>query len=265
MTEPESRITSSRHQPSLSEITLEGLNDLEEDQDSEEEEEEEFQDASSQEQHLDPKEHPNIPSRANNVDADQKQNQNGKWNSAAALDSNLDDDTPPAFPSLNSHQRSSASRRPNSSNQSTTINNNSNSSSITSSTSTNPTSKSSTSSLRSVLGIPSVPSSSASNLLVPPRTTALTAPPGVGGASGANLRTNAISAGSGLGLPGGPPKKERKKVALAPGCSPLDWAKMKKEQDLRVSTRKHFFAASVTHDQETSCDRLIYPDGKEMD
>lgn len=57
----------------------------------------------------------------------------------------------------------------------------------------------------------------AGGLFVPPSTSALTAPAGVGGASGINTGT----------------EKKRKKVALAPGCSPLDWARLKNSTDLR--------------------------------
>ncbi|SNX87016.1 uncharacterized protein MEPE_05726 [Melanopsichium pennsylvanicum] len=117
-----------------------------------------------------------------------------------------DNDAPPSFPALNSAQRQSSS-----SNQA--------------SVPTSGTSKT-TSFLQSV-----APRSSASNTLMappmalvpprggglaaPPSTSALTAPVGVGGASG---------------VKGG---KSRKKVALAPGCSPLDWARLKNSTDLR--------------------------------
>ncbi|PWN39930.1 cytochrome b5 [Ceraceosorus guamensis] len=77
-------------------------------------------------------------------------------------------------------------------------------------------------------------------LAAPPRTSALTAPPGVGGASGArlgggggggagagnsSLAVGGASSGSGSGSETG--GGIRRKVALAPGCSALDWAREK--------------------------------------
>ena len=65
--------------------------------------------------------------------------------------------------------------------------------------------------------------------MAPPSTSALTAPLGVGGASGATLGN----------------QSKRKKVALAPGCSPLDWARLKSTTDLRVSQPSMTPAAAV--------------------
>ncbi|KAK0552971.1 hypothetical protein OC846_002694 [Tilletia horrida] len=120
------------------------------------------------------------------------------------------------------------------------------------------------------LNIPSS-SSSSSSLQVPPSTTAKTAPPGVGGAPSARIGGNGIAGGSGgsflvppppssgllktspvatLRIPPAPSSsssglapgqaraemptgKKRTKVALAPGCSALDWARLKSTSDLR--------------------------------
>ncbi|PWY98060.1 cytochrome b5 [Testicularia cyperi] len=114
------------------------------------------------------------------------------------------EDEPPAFPALNSAQRQGASSRE----------------------ASNKSSKAATI-LRSVAppqiaapGLMPPPSGlappRAAGLLAPPSTSALTAPVGVGGASG---------------MQGAETK--RKKVALAPGCSPLDWARLKNSTDLR--------------------------------
>ena len=121
------------------------------------------------------------------------------------------------------------------------------------------------SSLRSLLGAPatqatattsttqngvSLPSSSTSNgslapptrpaaklngtglLGVPPSTTARTAPPGIGGASGASLsagRLIATNGEDGRMLLTSEIAPKRKKVVLEPGCSALDWARTKQE------------------------------------
>lgn len=116
-----------------------------------------------------------------------------------------DDDMPPAFPSLNSAQRQSSK--------------------LKNDTSSPPSSSKAAALLKSV----ALQVSSSNTLMAPPlaprsgglaaplSTTSLTAPAGVGGASGAKSSSG----------------KSRKKVALAPGCSPLDWARLKKSTDLR--------------------------------
>ncbi|KDN48847.1 cytochrome b5 [Tilletiaria anomala UBC 951] len=82
----------------------------------------------------------------------------------------------------------------------------------------------------------------------PPRTTANSAPAGVGGASGASLPVHSslaaslrapptqASASSGLVVRSGTgiaPGSGRKKVVLEPGYGPLDWARLKSSSDLR--------------------------------
>lgn len=117
-----------------------------------------------------------------------------------------EDDAPPAFPSLNSAQRQAPSSR-----------------------AEKPISRA-TDLLQSIAppkdasnGLMAPPSTGglapprSGGLFVPPSTSALTAPAGVGGASGMSAST----------------EKKRKKVALAPGCSPLDWARLKNSTDLR--------------------------------
>ncbi|CAO1624799.1 unnamed protein product [Parajaminaea phylloscopi] len=78
-------------------------------------------------------------------------------------------------------------------------------------------------------GSSSTPRSSAS-LMPPPTTTRLTAPPGVGGASGASLSAGPTAQGTlGASLMATPANsKKRNKVVLTPGHSPLDWAKRKR-------------------------------------
>lgn len=93
-----------------------------------------------------------------------------------------------------------------------------------------PASKASPSSLRSLLGVPSSsnsrPSNSNSGLLgVPPSTSARTAPAGIGGASGAHIGGSSASA-TVKTLPSEIAPK-RRKVILGPGCSALDWARLK--------------------------------------
>lgn len=117
-----------------------------------------------------------------------------------------DDDAPPAFPSLHSAQRQAPSAKVE-----------------------KPASKT-TELLQSIAppqnassGLMAPPPTGGlapprnGGLFAPPSTSALTAPAGVGGASGINAGTD----------------KKRKKVALAPGCSPLDWARLKNTTDLR--------------------------------
>ncbi|PWN47682.1 cytochrome b5 [Violaceomyces palustris] len=127
----------------------------------------------------------------------------------------LEDDTPPAFPSLNSAQRQSGGQnlRPGSTSKSPEDPGSSGSASWkkTSFLLPNP----STSLLAAPL--PSSLAPSGGNLMLPPSTNSSTAPQGVGGASGASLGKDS----------------KRKKVALAPGCSPLDWARLKNSTDLR--------------------------------
>lgn len=115
-----------------------------------------------------------------------------------------DDDAPPAFPSLNSAQRqsSSTSKAAGPSKVSTFLQ------------SVAPLSTSSNTLMAPPSGL--APPRSG-GLAAPPSTSALTAPVGVGGASGVQ----------------GAGGKRRKKVALAPGCSPLDWARLKNSTDLR--------------------------------
>lgn len=119
----------------------------------------------------------------------------------------IDNDDPPAFPGLNSAQRQSSSKQP---------------------AERAPSGSRAASFLQSVAPrvatsntLTAPPAASATSrgggLTAPPSTSALTAPAGVGGAPGVNTV-------------GG---KNRKKVALAPGCSPLDWARLKKSTDLR--------------------------------
>lgn len=125
-----------------------------------------------------------------------------------------DDDAPPAFPAINSAQRSrpaASSSRPEQA-----------SSPSQSSTATSGSTSAKSSSLRAVLGVP------ASSLGAPSSRGASTGSGGlaVGGARG------------GLGVP--PSTKSvttrtRGKVALEPGHSPLDWARVKNSTDLRVS------------------------------
>ena len=120
-----------------------------------------------------------------------------------------DDDAPPAFPSLNSAQRQSSSsnkkaeQAPAPSKAASFLQ------------SVAPRSTTSSNNLMAPPSL-SVPSRSG-GLAAPPSTSALTAPVGVGGASGVK----------------GAEGKRRKKVALAPGCSPLDWARLKNSSDLR--------------------------------
>lgn len=96
-------------------------------------------------------------------------------------------------------------------------------------------------SLRSLLGVPpsgnatgglaspaSVQQNKGSLLGVPPSTTARTAPPGIGGASGASLRAPSLSVGEdGRQTLRSEIAPRRKKVVLEPGCSALDWAQLK--------------------------------------
>ena len=117
-----------------------------------------------------------------------------------------DDDAPPAFPSLNSAQRQSSSS--NHGNQETSAS--SKAASFLQSVAPRPPSS------NTLMAPPTgLPPPRSGGLAAPPSTSALTAPVGVGGASG---------------VKGG---KSRKKVALAPGCSPLDWARLKNSTDLR--------------------------------
>jgi cytochrome b involved in lipid metabolism len=97
------------------------------------------------------------------------------------------------------------------------------------------------SSLRSLLGVP--PSAAVSSLRapqanagsmsmlgVPPSTSAGTAPPGIGGASGARILANNNNQGSADSKVKTLPSEiapRRKKVVLEPGCSALDWAHLK--------------------------------------
>lgn len=96
-------------------------------------------------------------------------------------------------------------------------------------------SSASTSSSNGSLAPPSRPaakSNGAGLLGVPPSTTARTAPPGVGGASGASLtpnRMNAPDGEDGRTLLTSEIAPKRKKVVLEPGCSALDWARTKQE------------------------------------
>lgn len=119
-----------------------------------------------------------------------------------------DNDEPPAFPSLNSAQRQSTSRNE----ADSTTSNPSKAATLLQSVAPRPPSS------NILMAPPSslVPPRSG-GLGAPPSTSALTAPAGVGGASGVK----------------GAGGKSRKKVALAPGCSPLDWARLKNSTDLR--------------------------------
>ncbi|KAN0062606.1 hypothetical protein ACQY0O_005139 [Thecaphora frezii] len=174
-----------------------------------------FHDAPSS--HPLPTSHPSRPEPSRNHDND-NHNHNQE-----------DDDLPPAFPSLNSAQRSAPSLQPPSSEKPTAA------SVLQFITSTsNPAQTAAEKKDKSLMPPPSslgslgVPRNGLTpgggggggggGLAVPPTTTAASAPPGVGGASGASL------AGQG---------GKRKKVALAPGCSPLDWARLKSSTDLR--------------------------------
>jgi cytochrome b involved in lipid metabolism len=85
-----------------------------------------------------------------------------------------------------------------------------------------------TSSLRSLLGVPPLSTSKlggGSLLGVPPSTSAKTAPAGIGGASGARIGGTPASS-SVKTLPSEIAPK-RRKVILGPGCSALDWARLK--------------------------------------
>ncbi|SJX64686.1 uncharacterized protein SRS1_15502 [Sporisorium reilianum f. sp. reilianum] len=118
------------------------------------------------------------------------------------------DDEPPAFPSLNSAQRQSSSTNK----AASTTSNPTKAAALLQSVAPRPPSSNNLMAPPSSLAPPR-----SGGLAAPPSTSALTAPAGVGGASGAKLA-------------GG---KSRKKVALAPGCSPLDWARLKNSTDLR--------------------------------
>ncbi|UZJ55012.1 hypothetical protein CBS101457_004332 [Exobasidium rhododendri] len=103
------------------------------------------------------------------------------------------------------------------------------------------------SSLRSLLGVPptsnSVPralqgkehssgnssAGSGSTLGVPPSTSSLTAPAGIGGASGAIVGGGRTNSSKGTEIQTLPSEiaPSRRKVILGPGCSALDWARMK--------------------------------------
>lgn len=79
---------------------------------------------------------------------------------------------------------------------------------------------------------PATKSNGAGLLGVPPSTTARTAPPGVGGASGASLsvdKMNGSNGEDGRTLLTSEIAPKRKKVVLDPGCSALDWARTKQE------------------------------------
>jgi hypothetical protein len=92
-----------------------------------------------------------------------------------------------------------------------------------------PPPKATSSSLRSLLGVPPSSTSRSSNssslLGVPPSTSARTAPAGIGGASGAQIGGSSTST-TVKTLPSEIAPK-RRKVILGPGCSALDWAKLK--------------------------------------
>jgi hypothetical protein len=86
-----------------------------------------------------------------------------------------------------------------------------------------------TSSLRSLLGVPLSSNGKTDGgggglLGVPPSTSSLTAPAGIGGASGA--RIGGIPTSTVKTLPSEIAPK-RRKVILGPGCSALDWARLK--------------------------------------
>ncbi|EST08855.1 Cytochrome b5-like heme/steroid binding domain protein [Kalmanozyma brasiliensis GHG001] len=119
-----------------------------------------------------------------------------------------DDDEPPAFPSINSAQRQGSS----SSKATQPVSAPSKAASFLQSVAPRPSSSNTLMAPPSSLAPPR-----SGGLAAPPSTSALTAPAGIGGASGAKAL-------------GG---KSRKKVALAPGCSPLDWARLKNSTDLR--------------------------------
>lgn len=150
-----------------------------------------------------------------------------------ATSADVDIDAPPAFPALNSAQRSSNSAPPTPSKGFTVSG-----PSVGGKAEGKASSKSS--SLREVLGVPAsnlnrpAGGGSGGGLMVPPSTSSKTAPPGVGGASGARLG----GGGSMLGVPKETGGGARKKVVLQPGCSPLDWARLKSSGDpsLRVGT-----------------------------
>ncbi|EPQ28489.1 uncharacterized protein PFL1_03792 [Pseudozyma flocculosa PF-1] len=155
-------------------------------------------------------------------------------------DDDDDDDAPPAFPSLNSAQRQSGA--PPSSSSSSSSKPSSAAAFLQSIKAAPPSSAAYKASKDAALMPPPPPTlggggggggaaaaagglrvptrgnGSGGGLAVPPSTSALSAPPGVGGASGATLNKG---------------EKKRKKVALAPGCSPLDWARLKNSTDLR--------------------------------
>ncbi|PWN35922.1 uncharacterized protein FA14DRAFT_160883 [Meira miltonrushii] len=101
----------------------------------------------------------------------------------------------------------------------------------TAATSSSAASSSSNGSLATPLR-PAVKSNGAGLLGVPPSTTARTAPPGIGGASGASLtpgRINVTDGEDGRTLLTSEIAPKRKKVVLEPGCSALDWARTKQE------------------------------------
>lgn len=82
------------------------------------------------------------------------------------------------------------------------------------------------SSLRSLLGVPPQGRASGANSLgVPPSTTSLTAPAGIGGASGARIGGTVNK--DGLQTLPSEIAPKRRKVILGPGCSALDWARLK--------------------------------------
>ncbi|PWN93812.1 cytochrome b5 [Acaromyces ingoldii] len=143
-----------------------------------------------------------------------------------ATSADVDIDAPPAFPALNSAQRSSNAAPPAPSKGFTVSG-----PSVGSKAEGKDPSKSS--SLREVLGVPASNLSrptgggSGGGLMVPPSTSSKTAPPGVGGASGARLG----GGGSMLGVPKETGGGARRKVVLQPGCSPLDWARLKSSGD----------------------------------
>lgn len=151
-----------------------------------------------------------------------------------ATSADVDIDAPPAFPAINSAQRSS-NVAPSAPSKGFTVSG----PSVGGKAEGKAPSKSS--SLREVLGVPASNlnrpaggGGSGGGLMVPPSTSSKTAPPGVGGASGARLG----GGGSMLGVPKETGGGARKKVVLQPGCSPLDWARLKSSGDpsLRVGT-----------------------------
>ena len=147
------------------------------------------------------------------VDDTDAQSDDGSGSFASAASSprrSIDDDTPPAFPSLNSAQRQSSAST------STALRAPVPTKAAAFLQAVAPRNMPSTS--NSLMAPPPTSASSRSGgLAAPPSTSALTAPLGVGGASGVQ----------------GDAGKKRKKVALAPGCSPLDWARLKNSTDLR--------------------------------